>query len=253
VTPQPAAASAYDAGQFDDNFPAGIEHHYWFRARNIVLDRALRRAERRGLIPRAASILEVGCGTGVVVGGLRERGHDIRGVELGRPPRALVPDRMRTGIRAQDLAPEVRAGIDALMFLDVIEHVPNDVSFLAETLAGFPRCRAVFVTVPARPELWSNHDRHYGHYRRYTRTSLGRTFAAAGLEINQTRYVFRSLYGAAALMKLVGREREPVLAAPGQPVLHNLATAILATEDRVLAGLPLPGLSLLGLGLRRGR
>ncbi len=133
----PNAASAYDAAQFDDNFPPGVEDHFWFRARNDVLDRALRAAERRGQIPVNASILEVGCGTGVVVRGLLERGHDIQGVELGRPPRSLVPNRIRTGMRAQDLEPGVRATIDVLLFLDVIEHVPDDVALLRGDACGF--------------------------------------------------------------------------------------------------------------------
>ena len=246
----PIAASAYDAAQFDDNFPPGVEDHFWFRARNDVLDRALRAAERRGQIPVSASILEVGCGTGVVVRGLLERGHDVQGVELGRPTRSLVPNGIRTGMRAQDLEPGLRANVDVLLFLDVIEHVPDDVALIEETLAAFPKCRAVMVTVPARPELWSDHDRHYGHYRRYTRRSLRSTLAGAGLGVAETRYVFRSLYAAAALIRISGRQRDPVMSAPTQRALHRAAAAVLVVEDRLLSALPLPGLSVLGLGLR---
>ena len=250
MTLQDAHATAYDTAHFDDNFPPGIEDHFWFLARNDVLGRALHHAAREGRLPPRPKILEVGCGTGIVVAALRERGHDIWGVELGQPPRSALPDRIRTGTRAQDLEPGFRAGVDALMFLDVIEHLPDDVSFLRDTLAAFPKCRAVFVTVPARPELWSNHDRHYGHYRRYTRGTLRRVLEAAGLEVAQSRYVFRSLYAAAALIKISGRQRKPVLIAPGSKALHRVAAALLTTEDRALAALPLPGLSILATGIR---
>ena len=154
-------------------------------------------------------------------------------------------------MRAQDLEPGVRATIDVLLFLDVIEHVPDDVALIEETLAAFPKCRAVMVTVPARPELWSDHDRHYGHYRRYTRRSLRRTLAGAGLEVAETRYVFRSLYAAAALIRISGRQRNPVMNAPTGRALHRAAAAVLVAEDRILSALPLPGLSVLGMGLRR--
>ena len=246
-----STSTAYEADQFDNNFPAGIENHYWFEARNAVLDRTLKDAERQGLIPPSASILEVGCGTGVVVRGLLARDHDIRGVELGTPPRTLAPAQIRSGIKAQDLEPAYRATVDAMMFLDVIEHVPDDVALLRDTLDHFPRCRAVVITVPARPELWSDHDRHYGHFRRYTRRSLARTLAAAGLDVALSRYMFRSLYAAAALLKLTGRGRNPVMQAPANTALHCGVAAILQAEDRILSTLPIPGLSVLGIGVRR--
>lgn len=251
MTMQPTASTVYDAAQFDCNFPAGIEDHYWFLARTRVLHRTLERAVRRGAISPRASILEVGCGTGVVVAGLRNLGYDIRGVELGRPPRLVAADLIHTGVRAQDLDQDFRSRVDALMFLDVIEHVPHDVSFLEETLSAFPQCRAVFVTVPARAELWSNHDRHYGHYRRYTRRSLSQTLQAAGLEVAQARYFFRSLYVAAGLIKICGRERDPVMTAPTSTTIHRALAAILSAEDRLLSALPLPGLSVLGVGTRQ--
>ena len=241
-------STAYETAQFEGNFPAGVERHYWFEARNAVLDRTLKQIERDGLIPAAAAILEVGCGTGVVVDGLLARGHDIRGVELGTPPRTLVPDRIHSGIKAQDLDPDYRYGVDALMFLDVIEHIPDDVSLLRETLDRFPNCRAVILTVPARPEVWSDHDRRYGHYRRYTRRSLASTMQAAGLEVRTARYMFRSLYVAAAMLKVAGLERNPVIRPPSRGALHRGLARILRAEDRILSGLPIPGLSVLAIG-----
>ena len=245
------ASTAYDDAQFNDNFPPGVEGHYWFQARNAILDRTLRAASRRAWIPDRAAILEIGCGTGIVVAGLAARGHDIAGVELGRPPRSMAPHRIRTGIRAQDLEPEVRSRMNVLMLCDVIEHVPDDVSLLVDTLAAFPSCRAVVITVPGRPELWSDHDRYYGHYRRYTRRSLASTLTAAGVEPVGVRYMFRSLYAAAGLIRLAGQQRNPVMKRPISDALHRAAALVLDAEDRGLSRLPLPGLSVLGIGLRR--
>ena len=251
MTLSPSVVTAYDAALFDDNFPVGIENHYWFTARNAVLGRALDTAIRSTWIPVAPKILEVGCGTGIVVEGLARRGFDIRGVELGHPPRALGSGRIRTGLAAEELEAEIRAEIDTVMFLDVIEHVPDDVALLRDTLAAFPACRAVVVTVPARPELWSDHDRYYGHYRRYTRRSLARTLRAAGLEVGLTRYMFRSLYAVAAGLTITGLQRRPVMIAPRHPALHRAAAGFLKVEDALLGGLPIPGLSVLGIGLSR--
>ncbi len=247
----PPRTTAYAPSLFDDNFPSGIEDHYWFRARNAVLDRTLRDAEMRGWLAPDPAILEVGCGTGVVVAGLRARGHHVTGVELGSPNRRLAPGHMATGVPATALEASVRAGIDALLFLDVIEHVADDAALLRDTLAAFPRARTVVVTVPARPELWSDHDRYYGHFRRYTRSSLRRTFAEAGLQPRRVRYMFRTLFAAAALIKVTGRERDPILQAPSRGGLHTALAAALTAEDRLLGALPIPGLSVLAIATRQ--
>lgn len=242
-------STAYDTAQFDDNFPAGIERHYWFRARNAALDRTLRDAVRHGWMVEEPAIVEVGCGTGVVVAGLRARGHRVIGAEIGQPPRLLAPGHIATGTAAADLPCAVRNTSDAILFLDVIEHVPDDVALLADTLAAFPRCRTVVVTVPARPELWSSHDRYYGHFRRYTRTSLRQTLRAAGLQPCRVRYMFRSLLIAAALIKASGRDRDPVMRA-GTRAVHRLLEGMLTAEDRLLGALPVPGLSLIAIATR---
>ena len=241
--------TAYDSRLFADNFPAGIDRHFWFRARNTLLDAALRRARVRGLLPSGSTILEVGCGTGLVVAGLRKAGHDVIGAELGHPaPVAEAAPFMETGTRAQDLPPATRARIRALLFLDVIEHVPDDAALLRDTLAAFPNCTCVIITVPARPEVWSSHDTYYGHFRRYTAASLDGALRDAGLRPVVTRSMFHSLYAAAALMKLVGRDRNPVMRAPRpRSVSHGLLAAALAIEGRVLGATPLPGLSLLAV------
>ena len=246
MTGRTIATTAYDAQHFDDNFPPGIEDHYWFQARSRILDRTLR-AQATAAVPRPR-ILEIGCGTGVVVDHLGARGHDIWGVELGRPGLgAAVRDRITTGTTAEALPEAFRAGVDTLMFLDVIEHVPDDMALLRDAVAAFPRCGRVIVTVPARPEVWSAHDTHYGHFRRYTGASLRRSLEGAGLWPERIRSMFPSLYVAAGLIKLAGRERDPILKAPTSRGLHGWLAAGLMLEDSLLSRSGLPGLSLLAV------
>ena len=78
-------ATKYTEALFSDNYPPGVENHYWSRIRNWVLHRTLRIAERKGIRNPSAQILEIGCGPGVVVDYLFQRGFPIRGVELGTP------------------------------------------------------------------------------------------------------------------------------------------------------------------------
>lgn len=241
----PRSTTAYDTALFEDNFPEGVESHFWFRARNRIIDGALREAEAGGFLPPRPRILEVGCGTGIVVSAMLAKGHDVSGVEIGRPPiRPQLRSKITVATAAADLPAPMRATFDGLMFLDVIEHVPDDVALLRETLAAFPNCRCVVITVPARPEVWSRHDTHYGHFRRYTRPSLRTSLEAAGLKPIRVRYAFRSLYAAAALMKLARRDRDPVMTPPKSPWLQEAVAAVLLAETAILQGLPVPGLSL---------
>ena len=53
------AGTAFDEEQYARIYPPGIERHYWTRARNLIVEREIRRL---GLA--SPPILEVGCGQG---------------------------------------------------------------------------------------------------------------------------------------------------------------------------------------------
>ena len=79
------------------------------------------------------------------------------------------------------------------MLLDVIEHIEDDREFLRTIRSAFSNCQCVIVTVPARPEAWSEWDEYYGHFRRYSPETLRKTLSAIGGCV-YVRYFFRSLY-----------------------------------------------------------
>jgi SAM-dependent methyltransferase len=79
------------------------------------------------------------------------------------------------GIRADTLP---SAGL-----FDVIEHIEDDVRFLKTVTRLLAPGAYLYVTVPAYQVLWSQNDEFAQHYRRYSRASLRRTIAAAGLSI----------------------------------------------------------------------
>ncbi len=110
---------------------------------------------------------------------------------------------------------EFRRSVDALLLLDVLEHIEDDVGFLRAIGDGFPNSRALIVTVPARAELWSNYDTHYGHFRRYDRPTLATTLEAGGFTLRHQRYFFQELY----LPMLLART-------DAEPAHHNHPAAI---------------------------
>jgi SAM-dependent methyltransferase len=203
-------ATSFTREEFDLAYPPGIEAHYWTRARNLVVEHQVREL---GLA--APRLLEIGCGRGLVLDHLRRKGFPCRGLELAPvEPLPSVRDIALAGADALDPPPELRGWPQAILLLDVLEHLPDPAGFLRAILDTYRSAAFAIVTVPARPEIWSNYDEFYGHRRRFDRASLGRLIAGAGGEAVEIRYFFRALYLPARILKWLRRPRPVAIAAP---------------------------------------
>ncbi len=227
--------TAFDESQIQSAYPDGIERHYWHIVRNRVLEYWLERLNLGG-----KRLLEVGCGKGLVVRHLVQKGFDCDGVELARvSPLPDIRDRIQTGRRAEDLSSDARASVRALLLLDVIEHLPDPEEFLAALTRVFPSVSHVLVTVPARAELWSHWDDYYGHYRRYDIPALRRLADhVPGIRLTGARYFFHLLYVPIRLVNLIRRKRSVVVTAPGglARLLHSLLARLFLAEYHLLPG-----------------
>ncbi|MEY2468069.1 MAG: hypothetical protein QOF21_767 [Actinomycetota bacterium] len=96
-----------------------------------------------------------------------------------------------------NFAPKVCA-----VFLDVIEHVPDDVALLRAVADELPPGSTIAVTVPAFTLLWSRWDTTVGHYRRYNRKQIRRVLADAGLDAVDARYIFPELFPVAVVRRV---------------------------------------------------
>jgi hypothetical protein len=66
------------------------------------------------------------------------------------------------------------ARFDAVLYIDVLEHVEDDAGELAAASRVLQRGGVLIVLAPAHAWLYSPFDRAIGHHRRYTRRSLER-------------------------------------------------------------------------------
>lgn len=243
-------STTYSQEQYELNYPDGIEYHWWNSYRSGFVARLC-----RDVLPPGAAVLEVGCGRGSVVWALRREGLDVRGVELAPvPPLPSVADHVVSGQDATTLPAAQRAGVRAILLLDVIEHLPDPAAFMAALQEAYPDLDIVIVAVPARQELWSNYDEFYGHFRRYTRLMLDELGATLGWERLRSGYYFRLLYIPVRLLCLLGVERGTALRAPtpGMRWLHALVAAYHRLEERLLPGF-IPGTSAYAIyRVRRG-
>ncbi len=242
-------STAYDESHFQDNYPPGMRYFYWTRARNQILLKTL----RQQALPMP--MVEIGCGTGIVTGHLRNAGLDVTGIELGVPEvDADVRPHLLLGQDAHTLDPVLRGRFRTMGLFDVIEHIEDAPAFIRSLLAAYPSVTHVMITVPAGPELWSNYDVHFGHFRRYTDDSLAEHMKASGLRPVIMQHLFQGLYWAqrSALALGVGKQRQVSFDPPvEQPrrAIHALLAGALVAENRLLPS-TWNGSSLLAIGER---
>jgi len=172
-----------DAEYTDDAILEAESRHFWFEGRSRLVEWALQRH-----LPEARSLLEMGCGTGFVLMGLRAAFPHLR--------LCATDSRVETLAHATRRLPGVplyqmdarhvpfRAEFDAVAAFDVIEHIDEDEAALREMTAALRPGGGLLVTVPQHPWLWSTVDEWSCHRRRYTRGELLARLSAAGLQVS---------------------------------------------------------------------
>jgi hypothetical protein len=236
-----AENTTFDATRYDKAYPEGIERHFWHRARNVVIARALR---REGL-GTGARLLEIGCGRGLVTAALRDLGFDCHGVELADatpPPRVAPYVRAKTSF--EDLPEAARNEVRGALLLDVLEHIEGPVDFLGRIRRALPALEVLLLTVPARRELWSRWDEFYGHRCRYDREALRGELTRAGYAVRACEYFFHGLYPVALAINALGATRSTDVLAPPESLLHRVVGRWFVLESIALPGF-FPGTSLI--------
>lgn len=84
---------------------------------------------------------------------------------------------------------ELDKAADAVVAINVMEHVEHDVEFLRAAHRTLSRTGTLLLYVPSHPAIFGTLDEAFEHYRRYTRASLDARLEAAGFAHRSLRYV----------------------------------------------------------------
>ena len=225
------------------------DHHWWFRARREIVFTLLKQTLAPSL---SKHILEIGCGTG---GNLRLLSQHYRatGIEIDPYAAKLAAQRAGCEIHCGDLATTrqfIAHAPDAVLMLDVLEHVLDDRSLLLQSLALLPVGGLLLITVPADPRLWSRHDIALGHYRRYTPDSLSALWRQQPAEVLLLSGFNSLLYPVVRLARAlpVRQATEASDLKPVHPFLNTLLYQVFAAERHLLPRISLPwGCSLIAI------
>lgn len=241
--PHAARQGEFFEPSFFAELAACEEGNFWFEARNALIVAMLRRHA-----PNLSSYLEVGCGTGFVVKGVRDEFPNARliGSELFIEGLSFAarrnPDAEFVQMDAQSI-PYVDE-FDVAAAFDVLEHIADDERVIANVFTAVRPGGLFIATVPQHPCLWSASDEIGRHVRRYKRAELQCKVQAAGFSIVRSTSFVSLLLPLMALSRRRMKTGKPndAMAEFRIPVWLNSALAAALTVERtaILAGANFP-------------
>ena len=182
--------------------------HWWFVGRKKIILSLLSRffGEETG----SRSILDIGCGTGVMLDSLQRYGKTV-GVDMS--DRALLLSNKITStplLQAEFTSlPFKDQSFDLVCAFDVLEHLDHDSACVQE---AYRLCRpggSVLVTVPAFQFLWGIQDVVSHHKRRYSHKEIIRLLEENGFRPVFSSYFNTLLFPIIAFVRLLSRWKQP--------------------------------------------
>ncbi len=157
--------------------------YWWFVARRRMVRSLIQRyaAKSEGL-----KVLDAGCGTGGTLSALGGLG-ELWGCDISADALEMCAARGLTQLRqsrVEQLEFEDQS-FDVVVSCDVLEHVAEHETAMAEMARVLRPGGICVLTVPAHLCLWSEHDEALGHIRRYETREFVRLMEGAGLRIEK--------------------------------------------------------------------
>jgi len=183
----------------NDGAPEGAHHRldemqaksFWFRARNRLIQDLVRR-----YFADARNVLEIGCGTGFVLSGIREVLPEAQLVASEAYSHGLPYAAKRVSPPCEFLQMDARAvpfsgEFDLVGAFDVLEHIDEDGAVLGEARRALRAGGGLLITVPQHRWLWSRFDEESFHRRRYSPGQLAHVLRRQGFQVlRETSFVF---------------------------------------------------------------
>jgi len=165
-------------------------------------------------------ILDFGAGIGTIAKRISEYDYNVRCIEPDQNQASIISDAGLTVY--SDLSLINNNSLDYIYSLNVLEHIKDDHALLCQLYHKLKTGGRLLIYVPAFQVLYSSMDQKVGHYRRYTRKSLGDLVSKAGFNVTKTSYADSFGFPASILYRLLGDES------------GTLNTQTIVTYDRFL-------------------
>ncbi|MBI3442699.1 MAG: class I SAM-dependent methyltransferase [Candidatus Sungbacteria bacterium] len=186
-----------------ETFCAKETTHWWFVARRNILQSLIGR-----YIPmKVQTALDIGSGPGINIPLIRTYAKKITCLEASDTAVAMAQRKFPDLTIVSGSFPQTVPGgnFDLITMFDVLEHIEEHAEALQTVRSLLKTGGYLMLTVPAFMFLWSAHDDHVHHKRRYTRRQICSLLADAGFRIERATYFNTLLFPAIAGVRLFQR------------------------------------------------
>lgn len=171
-----------------------VERHHWFYTGKRTIARWA--IDTFGSKADRPTLFDCGAGTGAFAAEMVSTHHvsvmDDHAESLELLRQKFTPDQVIEGSASAMPLPDNTA--DIVTLLDVLEHVEDDTSAVAEIHRVLKPGGILVLTVPAMMQLWSSWDEVLHHFRRYHREPLRAMFSSADWQIEHIKYVNTAVF-----------------------------------------------------------
>jgi 2-polyprenyl-3-methyl-5-hydroxy-6-metoxy-1,4-benzoquinol methylase len=205
----------------------------------------------KDIVPRNASILEVGAGYGRMTTMLSEFGT-VKAIE---PYPEAVNYLQKLGINTYQGTFESfnePDEYDLVACFDVLEHIKDDKEAISKMESLIKDRGLLVLTVPAYKFLWNRHDKMNDHYRRYTKGGLLKIIPD-NLVVKRISYYNTLLFPLAVLDKLVLTKNKKSYSFNPNKLVNDMLYKVFVLEKKLLKHCNLLfGLSILLIAEKNG-
>lgn len=163
------------------------KYNFWHIGRREILLEALSRITKK----TDNAILDIGCGPGGNIAVLKPFGR-VTGLDNSLEALRYAGEKGYDNLIKGDILnlPFQDRAFDIVASLDVFEHLENDLRAIQECYRVLKPGGILFVTLPAHPFLWNEHDEYLEHVRRYKTREMLKKLRDAGFSvIKQSHFV----------------------------------------------------------------
>jgi 2-polyprenyl-3-methyl-5-hydroxy-6-metoxy-1,4-benzoquinol methylase len=159
---------------------------FWFKFRNRFIVQMIKQ------FPPQGTLVEIGAGNGYVTQEIMKDKFDVLMIEPNSQGVLKAKERGLKKIICS-VFEDVRFksnSVPAMAMFDVLEHIKKDELFLKDLSKKLVKNGRLYLTVPAYSFLWSDEDKHAGHFRRYSKKQLFVLLKKADFQVEYFSFCF---------------------------------------------------------------